>query len=102
MVENEECLNDMCAVKDMVVEGSWFKKNLTNKCTWEHDSCDTRSMIGHVVVYHKLMKNTRGVIVLTRAGDGVSNHYLLPTKVKLTDREKYRRQRTSGKCIWGR
>ena len=96
--ENGEYLIDMCAARGMAVAGTWYKKKLIHKYTWKHDSREVRSMIDHVVVDRELMRNTLDVTVQRGAGSGISDHYLLLTKMRVA-RKRYRRIRSGGKYV---
>ena len=97
--DNGECLIDMCAAREMRVGGTYFKKKLIHKYTWRRDNGDTRSMIDHVVVDREVMRDIMDVTVVRGAGGGISDHYLVVTKLKVTKRRKWRRNQGKGKKV---
>ena len=79
--------------------GLFSKKKYIHKDTWQHDSRDARSMIDHIVLDKRLAKDILDVTVKRGVGSGISNHFLVLTKVKMKEKRKTRHRGKTGKKV---
>ena len=78
-----EVLIDVCAKKELIVGNRWFRKRSINKCAWLRDNGRDRALVDYVLVRKSMKGSLKDVHVFRGVADGVSDHFLLETKLSL-------------------
>ena len=80
---NGEELIGLCVERGMCVENTWFKKRDIHKYTWVSGVNGDRALLDFVCVKVGDRKRLIDVNVLRGAAGGVSDHYLVETKLRV-------------------
>ena len=89
MNENGVCLLEVCNERGLIVGNTWFEKKLIHKYTWEREGGVERSMIDLILVEEVMRKRLIDVTVRRGVAGGISDHFLVESKVKRCARKKY-------------
>ena len=90
--DNGMCLLDMCNERELTVGNTWFEKKLIHKYTWEREGGDERSMIDLILVEKKMKNKLLDVTVRRGLTGGISDHFLVESKLNVGVCKKYVRR----------
>ena len=93
MNDNGERFTDLCALSNLVIEGSVFQHKRIYKATWVSPDLSTENQIDHVCICRKFRRSLPDVHV-KRGADVAADHHLLIAKLKL----KLKRNWTGDSC----
>uniref|UniRef100_A0A8C4XXD4 Endonuclease/exonuclease/phosphatase domain-containing protein n=1 Tax=Gopherus evgoodei TaxID=1825980 RepID=A0A8C4XXD4_9SAUR len=82
MSENGERFVDLCALNNLVIEGSIFPHKRIHKSTWVSPAGTTENQIDHVCISKKFRRSLQDIRVRRRA-DAASDHHLVVARLKL-------------------
>merc|ERR1712002_448498 len=96
--ESGERLVEVCIERRMIVGDTWFQKRLCQKYIREGEGGQGRSLIDSVLVDERNRRLLEDVNVFMGAAGGMSDHYLVEAKVRMSpcfrrDREEVIYQR---------
>ena len=81
-----EKMLDMCIEQELVVGNTWFKKKCVNKYTWMRVAGGRvvdRALMDYVLICKRLIGRLKDVHVLRGVGKGISDHFLIETKLEV-------------------
>ncbi|XP_071529497.1 craniofacial development protein 2-like [Panulirus ornatus] len=81
---NGEELVDLCAEKGLMIGNTWFKKRDIHKYTYVSRRDGQRALLDYVLIDRRAKERLLDVNVLRGATGGMSDHYLVEAKVKIS------------------
>ncbi|XP_071512709.1 craniofacial development protein 2-like [Panulirus ornatus] len=81
---NGEEFVDLCAEKGLVIGNTWFKKRDIHKYTYVSRRDGQRALLDYVLIDRRAKVRLLDVNVLRGATGGMSDHYLVEAKVKIS------------------
>ena len=82
--ESGERLIDMCIEKELAIGNSFFRKKRINKYTWmkvANGRVVERALMDYVLITKKMIGRVKDVHVFRGVASGISDHFLVETKV---------------------
>ena len=73
----------LCAENDLIVDNTWFRKRSINKYSRLRDNERDRALLDYVLVRKNMKGSLKYVHVLKVVADGMSDHFLVETKMSL-------------------